>query len=204
MLAYQLALKAKVKMAEAKLECFNHRYHTFLSKRFDRNIKGERIHFASAMTLLQRNDGDDASLGANYLEMAEFIMQHGAMPTDDLQQLWRRIVFYICISNTDDHLRNHGFIYEPAQGWCLSPAYDINPVATGDGLNLNISETDNSQDLDLARQVAPYFQVKPEAAEVIITEVTDAVRQWQQVADTLKIPRNEQQAMSHAFRVGSI
>ena len=98
------------------MENFNRPHHTFLSKRFDRTNIGERIHFASAMTLLQRSDGDDASNGVSYLELAEFIIQYGNEPIIDLEQLWRRIVFFICVSNVDDHLRNHGFMLQP-NGW---------------------------------------------------------------------------------------
>src|SRR5437016_329403 len=170
MVAYKLAKHAGIVMPESKIEKFKNRYHTFLCKRFDRSSKGERIHFASAMTLLQRSDGDDASKGASYLELAEFITRQGAQPDQDLEQLWRRIIFYICISNVDDHLRNHGFILQPS-GWILSPAFDINPVATSDGLKLNISESDNSQDLELAKDVAVYFRINQKKASKIIEEV---------------------------------
>lgn len=132
MMAYKLAIKSGIIMSGARLEKFNSRYHTFLSKRFDRTNSGERIHFTSATTLLQSSDGEDASHGVSYLELAKFIQQQGAQPDQDLEQLWRRIVFFICISNVDDHLRNHGFILQPT-GWILSPAFDINPVASGNG-----------------------------------------------------------------------
>ncbi len=201
MVVYKLALHAKVEMAEAKLEKFNSRYHTFLSKRFDRTNSGNRIHFASAMTLLQRSDGDDASKGVSYLELAEFIMQQGARPDEDLEQLWRRIVFYICISNVDDHLRNHGFILQQPKGWILSPAFDINPVASGDGLNLNISESDNSQDLELAKDVAEYFRVKPDRAEKIMKEVIQAVKRWRKESNILGLSTREQDLMARAFRI---
>lgn len=172
-------------MANARIEKFNSRHHTFLSKRFDRTSKRKRIHFSSAMTLLQRLDGDDASKGASYLELAEFIMQQGAQPNKDLEQLWRRIVFFICISNTDDHLRNHGFILEP-KGWILSPAFDINPVASANALKLNISESDNSQDLELAKDVAEYFRIKPDRANTIIHEVVKGTRTWRKEASLLE------------------
>lgn len=200
MIAYKLAKRAGVIMPEARLEKFNSPYHTFLSKRFDRTLNGERVHFASAMTLLQRTDGDDASNGANYLELAEFIARHGAQPDQDLEQLWRRIVFYICISNVDDHLRNHGFILQPT-GWILSPAFDINPIANGDGLKLNISETDNSQDLELARDVAKYFRINHARANVIIEEVISATKQWRQEATLIGITSNEQDRTARAFRI---
>jgi serine/threonine-protein kinase HipA len=202
MVVYKLAQQAQIIIAEAKVEKFNSRYHTFLSKRFDRAKKNERIHFASAMTLLQRSDGDDASKGASYIELAEFIMQQGAQPIQDLEQLWRRIVFYICVSNVDDHLRNHGFILQ-SNGWVLSPAFDINPVASGDGLKLNISENDNSQDLMLAKEVASYFRLKPAKADEIIAEVVKAVQNWRKEAGSLGISMREQNHMEEAFRVGA-
>jgi serine/threonine-protein kinase HipA len=201
MLAYELAIQAKINMPQAKHMRFNSRHHTFLSKRFDRTDAGERVHFASAMTLLQLTDGDDASIGASYLELAQFIVQQGMRPTEDLEQLWRRIVFYICISNVDDHLRNHGFIFHPGSGWSLSPAFDINPVAAGDGLKLNISETDNAQDLDLARSVIPFFRLDEDKAERIIAEVTEVVRGWSNLANNLGISSSEQAQLARAFRV---
>jgi serine/threonine-protein kinase HipA len=201
MITYKLAKRAKIDIADAKVARFNSNHHTFLSKRFDRNDAGERIHFASAMTLLQHSDGDDLSDHVSYLELAEFIIQHGVHPDKDLEQLWRRIVFYICVSNVDDHLRNHGFILK-SNGWALSPAYDINPDAYGDGLKLNISENDNSQDLDLVREVAKYFRIKPDKANNIINEVSSAVKNWRKEARALGIPTTEQNHMERAFRIG--
>jgi serine/threonine-protein kinase HipA len=200
MIIYKLAKRAKINIAEAKVGKFNSAYHTFLSKRFDRDCNNERIHFASAMTLLQHHDGDDASTGVSYLELAEFILRQGAQTDQDLEQLWRRIVFNICVSNVDDHLRNHGFILQP-NGWILSPAFDINPVSNGDGLKLNISETDNSQDLDLVRDIANYFRIKPDKAEKIIHEVTAAVKNWRKEANSLGISLSEQKQMERAFRI---
>ena len=156
MVTYELAIQSGIVMAASKAEKFSSNKHTFLTKRFDRAADGKRIHFASAMTLLGYTDGTDASSGASYLELVDFISKYGARPENDLKQLWRRIVFSICVSNTDDHLRNHGFLLTE-KGWGLSPAYDINPVETGMGLKLNISEDDNALDLDLVLSVAPYF-----------------------------------------------
>lgn len=200
MVIYKLAQRAKINIAKAELQQFNSSHHTFLSKRFDRSKLGKRIHFASAMTLLQRIDGDDASKGASYLELAEFIIKQGAEPDQDLEQLWRRIVFFICVSNVDDHLRNHGFILQP-QGWILSPAYDINPVANGNGLTLNISDTDNSQDLSLAKEVAEYFRIKPDKADKIIHEIITAVKNWRKEANMLGLSEKEQNRMQSAFRI---
>ena len=111
------------------------------------------------MPLLGHNDGADYKDGVSYLELAEFIgriVRYGAQPDADIKQLWRRIVFHLCISNTDDHLRNHGFLLTE-KGWVLSPAYDVNPEPLNKRLTLNISETDNSLSLALAREVAEIF-----------------------------------------------
>lgn len=200
MLVNNLAQKTGVIAAQASLKKFNSRHHTFLSKRFDRTGHGERIHYASAITLLQRKDGDDATAGASYLELAGFLQQYGSQPQKDLEQLWRRIIFFICVSNTDDHLRNHGFILQ-SDGWLLSPAYDINPAPTGDGLTLNINEKDNSQDIGLALEVAEYFRLKRSRAKEIIYEVITLVKTWRKEARLLKITTSEQDYMEHAFRI---
>lgn len=200
MVVYKLAKRAKITIADAKLEKFSKQHHTFISKRFDRTNSGERIHFSSAMTLLQHVDGDDASTGASYLELAEFIIRQGAHVAEDLEQLWRRIVFFICVSNVDDHLRNHGFLLQP-NGWRLSPAFDMNPIASGEGLKLNISESDNAQDLNLAKEVAEYFRIKPDRANEIISEVIDAVKNWQKEATAIGISTSDQERMARAFRI---
>jgi len=197
----KLAERARVETTVADSRKFTARHHTFLTKRFDRTVAGERSHFASAMTLLQHVDGDNASTGASYLELAKFITQGGARPDADLEQLWRRIVFFVCVSNTDDHLRNHGFLLQPT-GWVLSPAYDVNPSPhSADGLKLNISETDNAQNLDLVRSVAQHFRVKPPRTDEIIAEVVAAVKGWRKEASALHIPSSEQDRMERAFRV---
>jgi serine/threonine-protein kinase HipA len=196
---HELAKRAGVTVAESKTQKFASRYHTFLTRRFDRSQRGARIHFASAMTLLDREDGET---GASYLDLAQAIRENGAHANRDLEQLWRRIVFFMCVSNIDDHLRNHGFLLE-ANGWSLAPAYDINPVAHGDGLALNVSETDNAQNLELAREVARHFGVKAKEADTIIAEVRDVVAGWPTIAKRVKIPRAEQDRMANAFRLAS-
>lgn len=198
-LANQLAKDAGIQVSESKIQRFASTEHTFLSKRFDRQ-QHQRIHFASAMTLLERDDGDDYSNGASYLEMVEFIEQQGAQPKQDLMELWRRIVFSASISNTDDHLRNHGFLLAE-NGWALSPAYDLNPNPQGYGLKLNISETDNSQDIDLLREVAPYFHLSTRETETILSEVIHAVRKWNSLANTLGISSHQQELFEPAFRL---
>lgn len=197
-LAHILARRAGIRTAATQTRRFASEHHTFLSKRFDRTPQGGRLHFASAMTLLQRTDGDDASLGASYLELAEVLIQTGARTAADLEELWKRIVLFICISNTDDHLRNHGFMLE-ADGWTLAPAYDINPTAHGAGLRLNISETDNSQELELALEVAPFFRVDASRAEELIRNTVKVVQDWPKVAERCGISRSQQDRMASAF-----
>jgi serine/threonine-protein kinase HipA len=200
---HRLARSAGVTVADAAIRRFTSDYHAFLTRRFDRTDAGQRLHFASSLTLLGRRDGDNAADGASYLELAEVLVRDGASTAHDLEQIWRRVVFNICVSNCDDHLRNHGFILEP-RGWVLSPAYDMNPDPFGDGLNLNISESDNAQDLDLARRVAKYFRVTDGRAKEIIGEVTRAVRGWRAVAAEVGIPREELDRLAPAFRVAEI
>jgi len=199
MVANQLALISGLNVAEGLMKQFSKKHHTFLSKRFDRTIDGNRIHFASAMTLLGLSDGYDHSDGISYLHLAELIIQRGAQVNQDLEELWRRIVFNICISNTDDHLRNHGFLLTP-KGWILSPAYDINPSKDQSGLKLNISLNDNSLELDLALEVSKNFRINSHRAEQIVTEVKKSTSEWRNLANKYKISKSEQDLMSAAFR----
>lgn len=196
--AHLLARRAGITTATTQTAQFASKHHTFLSKRFDRTTGGGRLNFASAMTLLQRTDGDDAASGVSYLELAEFLIQSGSKTDDDLEELWKRIVFFICISNTDDHLRNHGFMLE-SNGWALAPAYDINPTAHSAGLQLNISETDNALELELALEVAPYFRLKKFPAQQIIEHTVKVVKDWPQVAKRCGISQSEQNRMTSAF-----
>lgn len=200
---YELALMAGITMAESRAQKFSSNYYTFLTKRFDRGNKGERIHFASAMTMLGYTDGQDHSDGASYLELVEFIQNNGANVNEDLEQLWRRIIFSICVTNTDDHLRNHGFILTD-DGWILSPAYDINPVETGTGLKLNISDEDNSLDLNLALEVSEFFRLTENRAYEIMEEVLTAVGNWKAIANKYGISRVEQELKSLAFKTARI
>jgi len=196
--AYDLAKNAGIKVPESTAGKFYSKKHTFLTKRFDRTPQRERIHFASAMTLLGHTDGTDYS-GVSYLDLAEFIMQYGANPDADLEELWRRIVFYISVSNTDDHLRNHGFLLTN-RGWTLSPAYDINPVPTGTGLSLKISTTDNALSIDLALDVAEYFRISDEKATEIISIIQHEVSNWEAIAEKIGISKSERNAMAKAFK----
>ncbi|MCK5820761.1 MAG: HipA domain-containing protein [Bacteroidales bacterium] len=198
-LAYELAIQAGIEMAPSKIQKVGVRHHTFFTKRFDRQ-NGERVHFASAMTMTAYNEDLLRDVTPSYLEIAEFIQFHAANPEEDLAQLWRRIVFNIMISNTDDHLRNHGFLLSK-RGWSLSPAYDINPEIDKAGLSLNIDTNDNSLDLELARSVGEYFLLTQDKMSVVIAEVRSVVKTWPLLAKKLKIPNSEQMVMEGAFRV---
>jgi serine/threonine-protein kinase HipA len=197
MLTHRLAIKAGVDMSEAKAQVFSTKHHTFLTKRFDRTSFGKRKHFASAMTLLGYSDGEE---GASYLELVEFISSQGANVQADLAQLYRRIAFSMAVSNVDDHLRNHGFLWTK-DGWILSPAYDINPVETGTGLHINISDVDNSLEWDLLRETSPFYRLEPEVAENILLEVKRAVQSWEKEAKALSISTLERDLKSNAFRM---
>ncbi|KWB85044.1 type II toxin-antitoxin system HipA family toxin [Burkholderia ubonensis] len=201
MVVNALAVGCGLNVAHAEARKFASDYHCFLVRRFDRTADGRRLHFASAMTMTGHVDGDDASTGASYLELAEVLVRHGVQPNADLRELWSRIVFNLLVSNTDDHLRNHGFILAPAAGWRLSAAYDMNPVAVADGLKLNITEADNALDLELAREVCAYFRVNLRDADEIIGDFRGIVRQWRTLATRLALPAREQERMADAFRL---
>lgn len=198
-LAYRIAKDAGIEMAESKLENVAGKYRTFFTKRFDRE-KQERIHFASAMTMTGKNEEMIRENTPSYLEIAEFIQFSGSQVDKDLEQLWRRIVFNILISNTDDHLRNHGFILTSG-GWCLSPAFDINPSTDKIGLALNIDMDNNVLDLELAKSVGIYFRLNEVRMNQIIDEVRSSVSGWRKLASEIGLPRSEQNLMASAFRI---
>jgi len=197
-LIYKLALKCKVDMAKSRAEKFYSDQTTFMTKRFDRDEKGNRHHFFSAMRLLGYQDGADAQAGVSYLDLLELIITRGSNVDYDTEQLWRRIVFNILVSNTDDHLRNHGFFLKN-HGLTLSPAYDINPNPKGYGLNLNIDENDNRLDTKIARSVAPLFRLSDGKAGEIINEMKHTVSGWRAEAEKLHISRAEMERMAPVF-----
>ncbi len=197
MLVHQLAKNAGLKTAGSRAEVFSKNGHTFLTQRFDRN-KTNRVHFASAMNLLGYQDGEKAKTGASYLELVDLIGMIGETVSADLEELWKRIVFSICICNTDDHLRNHGFLLGN-RGWTLSPAYDLNPQPYGNGLALNINETSNDLDLSLAMEVSEYFRLSPKRAKELLVQIKTAVKSWESMALALDISRSEIDRMRPAF-----
>jgi serine/threonine-protein kinase HipA len=136
----------------------------------------------------------------SYLDIVEFIQFSGIRIEEDLYQLWRRMVFNILISNTDDHLRNHGFILT-GKGWRLSPAFDINPSIDKVGLALNIDTNSNSPNIDLARSVGVYFRLGEKEMDNILDEVRSSILSWTKIAAEIGVPRNEQTLMAAAFKV---
>lgn len=198
MVVHDLAVKAGIKVANAGVKKLGSSYHTYLSQRFDRTEDGKRIHYASAMTLLRRTDGDDAYSGVSYLDLVTFIKSDCTDVTDNLEELFRRVLFSVCVSNTDDHLRNHGFLYTES-GWTLSPAFDINANETGTCLKLNIDDEDNSLDLDLVMSTSSHYLIPEERAEEIKAEVLKAVADWRKVALKYKIPPSEIERKTGAF-----
>lgn len=198
-LAYKLAISAGITMTPCKMEKIAGRYHTFFTKRFDRE-KGERIHFASAMTMTGNNEDTIRDSPASYLDIADFIQTYGAYVEENLHQLWRRIIFNISISNTDDHPRNHGFILTD-EGWILSPAYDLNPSIDKNGLALNIDMDNNALDFDVAKSVGDFFRLDEKQMDHIIAEVLDSVSQWEKIADKIGISRSEREIMHGAFKI---
>lgn len=184
-------------MAPCRIEKISGKHHTFFTKRFDRD-KGARIHFASAMTMTGNNEDTIRDNQASYLDLAEFISNYGANIEANLHQLWRRIILNIAISNTDDHLRNHGFILTK-EGWVLSPAYDLNPSIDKEGLALNIDTYNNELDFELAKSVGEYFRLNKNQMDKIIKEVLSVTNNWKTMANEIGISRSEQELMGKAF-----
>jgi serine/threonine-protein kinase HipA len=196
-LALTLAKQAQISVPLFRIEKVADRA-VLISRRFDR-LKKKRIPFLSAMSMLGAGDNEMHS----YLEMVDALRNHGSHPNEDIKELWRRIVFNILISNTDDHLRNHGFLYDGA-GWRLSPAYDLNPVPLDIKphiLSTSISIDDPTASIDLALSVADYFDLTAMAAKDIIAQVSKAVIQWRTVAKQFSIPNAQIERMASAFPV---
>jgi serine/threonine-protein kinase HipA len=195
-LALTLAAKAGIVVPVWRVETVADR-PVLLLRRFDRDGK-TRLPFLSAMSMLGAKDNEPRS----YLEFVDILRQHGAAPKEDMHALWRRIVFSILISNTDDHLRNHGFLWSGPAGWRLSPAYDLNPVPTDIKpriLTTSIDLEDGTASLNLAIEVASYFELNSSEAHRIAGQVGQAVATWRQEAGTLGLTASEIDRMASAF-----
>jgi serine/threonine-protein kinase HipA len=194
--ALALAKKAGITVPAARVETVAKK-PVLLLRRFDRDGK-RRIPFLSAMSMLGSKDNDTRS----YLEIVDALRQHGAEPKADMEALWRRLVFNILISNTDDHLRNHGFLYAGREGWRLSPAYDLNPVPTDIKpriLATAINEDDNTASFTLAMEVAAYFELDAASARKIAAEVGNVVAKWRDEAARHGLSKAETDRMRSAF-----
>ena len=199
---HDLARLCGIKVPLSRMETFSPLGSTFLVRRFDRNGT-RRIHFSSAMTMLNKVDGASAEDGSSYLELADFIIRNGAKPKEDLTELWKRIIFNMAVSNTDDHLRNHGFLLTK-NGWRLSPAYDVNPQTNKDELSLNVNEVDNSIDIGLAIETARFFQLDKNAAEDLAEKICLIVREsWEGTARRYGLSRAQIEMMRPAFEVSN-
>lgn len=197
-LVHRLAGAAGVVVPESRLESLTDRYRTFCAVRFDR-ANGCRRMFASAMTLLERRDGDQ---GASYLDLAEFISDHGATKhvAEDLEQLYRRVIFNVVVGNRDDHLRNHGFIRELA-GWRLSPAYDINPNPAKAEHTLTLDGASAAPNLATVLETAELYRLGRSRAKNIVDEIKTIVARWKEEAKGIHSPRDEIARMENVFQV---
>jgi len=194
--AFALAEKAGIVVPSVRLEEVAKK-PVLLLRRFDRE-GARRIPFLSAMSMLGAKDQEPRS----YLEMVDALRQHGASPKEDIEALWRRLVFNILISNTDDHLRNHGFLYQGQAGWRLSPAYDLNPMPIDlkpRVLSTMITEDDSTASLHLAMEVAGYFDLNVSKAKTIAAEVAQSVSSWRKEATRQGLSKTEIDRMASAF-----
>lgn len=195
MVTHKLADIARIDVPPAKLIRFGSDYRTFCIKRFDR-IGNRRVFYASAMTMLKRN----ASEGTSYIDMAQFIMTNGSRSfiKPDLEQLFRRVLFNVAVGNRDDHLRNHGFLLT-ADGWRLSPAFDVNPNTEKENHVINIDDVDNSPRLDNAMSTAAFYELSDLRAKEIYSEVLSAVASWKSIASILGISKADISLMESVF-----
>lgn len=197
--SHLLARKAGINAAQTKVLGGLGKYHTLLSKRFDRTDEGKRIHFASSMSLIGLRDGDNAQGGYGYLNIVDFILQSCCDVEKNLQELYRRVAFNICIGNSDDHFRNHGFLLTP-RGWTLSPAYDMNPTLN-EYQSLLINESSNKADIRTLLESCESYMIKKEVAENIIRQVQAAVAGWENLAVLFQIPAREVTMFKDRFKL---
>lgn len=197
--SHLLAQKAGIEVAQTKVLGGLGKYHTFLSRRFDRKDEAKRVHFASSMSLLGLKDGDNAQGGYGYLDMVDFILQGCCDVEQNLQELYRRVAFNMCIGNSDDHFRNHGFLLTQ-KGWTLSPAYDMNPTLN-EYQSLLVNESSTKADISVLLDSCESYLIKKEIAANIIQEVQTAVSGWESLAVQLQIPVREMTLFKDRFKL---
>ena len=197
-LCHFLAKEAGINVAETNLiPAGNDGYHALLSKRFDRTDDGKRIHFASAMTMTGLTDGDNHETGHGYLDIVDFIIKGCCDVDENLSELYRRVAFNICVGNSDDHFRNHGFLLTK-KGWTLSPAYDLNPTYSMTQ-SLLIDNDSNESSLKRLLSACDDYYISSEAAEQIISEVATAIGRWEIIAKKLQISDTEANRFAWRF-----
>jgi serine/threonine-protein kinase HipA len=197
-LCHLLAKEAGINVAETNLiPAGNDGYHALLSKRFDRTDDGKRIHFASAMTMTGLTDGDNHETGHGYLDIVDFIIKGCCDVDENLSELYRRVAFNICVGNSDDHFRNHGFLLTK-KGWTLSPAYDLNPT---DSMTQSLLIDNDSNESSLKRLLSACddYYISSETAERILSEVTTAIGRWETIAKKLQISDTEANRFAWRF-----
>ena len=197
--SHLLAQKAGIQVAQTRVLDGLGKYHTLLSRRFDRTDEAKRIHYASSMSLLGLKDGDNAQSGFGYLDIVDFIIQCCCDVEKNLHELYRRVAFNICIGNSDDHFRNHGFLLTP-KGWTLSPAYDMNPTLN-EHQSLLINESSNKADIRVLLDSCESYMINKEEAEIIIHDVQAAVSKWENLAIQLQIPIRERNIFKDRFKL---
>ena len=195
--AHLMANRAGINCAETSVITADSKYHTLLSRRFDRTDEGKRIHFASAMTMLGLTDGQNASTGNGYLDMVDFIVQGCCDVENNLQELFRRVAFNIAIGNSDDHFRNHGFLLT-SRGWTLSPAYDLNPTLSHHQ-SLLINSYTTESDLDILQKSCSEYMLSSKVATQIISDVKNAMTSWKQDATSIGLSQSEQNMFKDRF-----
>lgn len=192
-----LARNAFINSAETQLLATDNGYHALLSKRFDRTNTNKRIHFASAMSMTGLNDGDNYETGYGYLDIVDFIIKNCIDVDDNLEELYRRVAFNICVGNSDDHFRNHGFLLTK-KGWTLAPAYDINPT-NNEYQSLLVDVNSNEASLERLQDACDDYYITKAKASRIIDLIKIAVKDWRKVANTLQIPESEQSRFAIRF-----
>lgn len=195
--AHLLAKAAGINCAETMVISAGSKYHTLLSKRFDRTVAGRRVHFASAMTMLGLTDGQNASTGNGYLDIVDFIVQSCCNVDYNLRELFRRVAFSIAIGNSDDHFRNHGFLLTPS-GWTLSPAYDLNPTLSREQ-SLLINAFTSESNLDILLDSCNDYMLSVDSAKQIVEDVKRAMSTWKRVATAIGLPQSEQNMFKDRF-----
>ena len=182
-LALHLANAAGISVAESRV-VLSDDIPVALIRRFDR-LNGGRIPYLSAGSMMQASREDDHA----YTEIADAIIAKSTQPSQDLEELWRRLAFNLLITNVDDHMQNHGFLHVANGQWRLAPAFDINPFPDKDQeLKLWLDEDYGPVDsITAIVDRASYFWLDAAAARRVLRDVYAAVMGWRQVATSAEV-----------------